>query len=49
MRNGKSVVVRINDRGPFIRGREIDLSKGSAQQIGLMSSGVANVKLEILQ
>lgn len=46
--NGRSVVVRINDRGPFIRGREIDLSKGSAQQIGLVSSGVANVKLEIL-
>ncbi|WP_282956254.1 septal ring lytic transglycosylase RlpA family protein [[Limnothrix rosea] IAM M-220] len=49
MRNGKSVIVRINDRGPFIRGREIDLSKGSAQQIGLMSSGVGNVKLEILR
>ncbi|MGB2924160.1 MAG: septal ring lytic transglycosylase RlpA family protein [Limnothrix sp.] len=46
--NGRSVVVRINDRGPFIRGRLIDLSKGSAQQIGLVSSGVANVKLEIL-
>ncbi|AFY36988.1 rare lipoprotein A [[Leptolyngbya] sp. PCC 7376] len=48
MNNGRSVIVRINDRGPFIRGREIDLSKGSAQQIGLMASGVANVRLEIL-
>jgi rare lipoprotein A len=48
LNNGRSVVVRINDRGPFIRGRLIDLSKGSAQQIGLVASGVANVKLEIL-
>jgi rare lipoprotein A len=46
--NGQSVVVRINDRGPFIRGREIDLAKGAAQQIGLVSSGVANVRLEVL-
>lgn len=48
MYNGRSVIVRINDRGPYIRGREIDLSKGSAQEIGLISSGVANVRLEIL-
>lgn len=48
MNNGRSVIVRINDRGPYIRGREIDLSKGSAQQIGLIGSGVANVRLEIL-
>ena len=38
-RNGKSVVVRINDRGPFIRGRVIDLSKAAAQQLGFISSG----------
>lgn len=37
--NGKSVVVRINDRGPFIRGRIIDLSKGAAQRLGFISSG----------
>lgn len=37
--NGKSVVVRINDRGPFIRGRVIDLSKAAAQQIGLIKRG----------
>ncbi len=48
VRNGRSVVVRINDRGPFTPGRIIDLSKGSAQQIGLVSSGVATVKLEVL-
>jgi rare lipoprotein A len=38
-KNGKSVVVRINDRGPFVRGRVIDLSKGAAQQLGFISSG----------
>lgn len=48
LRNGRSVIVRINDRGPYSHGRIIDLSKGSAQQIGLVSSGVATVKLEVL-
>lgn len=38
-RNGKSVVVRINDRGPFIKGRVIDLSKAAAQKLGFISSG----------
>jgi rare lipoprotein A len=38
-RNGKTVVVRINDRGPFIRGRVIDLSKAAARQLGFISSG----------
>ncbi|MBB6466053.1 septal ring lytic transglycosylase RlpA family protein [Aminobacter carboxidus] len=38
-KNGKSVVVRINDRGPFIKGRVLDLSKGAAQQIGFIRSG----------
>ena len=42
-RTGKSVVVRINDRGPFIRGRIIDLSRGAAQRIGMVSSGHAAV------
>jgi rare lipoprotein A len=37
--NGRSVVVRINDRGPFIRGRMLDLSKGAANQLGFISSG----------
>ena len=48
VRNGKSVLVRINDRGPFIRGRVIDLSAGAARAIGVHSSGVAPVQLEIL-
>lgn len=42
---GRSVVVRINDRGPFIAGREIDLSRGAARAIGL--SGVGGVHLAI--
>ena len=42
-RNGKSVIVRINDRGPFIRGRVIDLSKAAASQIGMISSGHASI------
>ena len=46
--NGKSVVVRINDRGPFVKGREIDLSKAAAVKIGMIKSGTAKVSLEIL-
>jgi len=38
-RNGKTVTVRINDRGPFIRGRVIDLSKAAAHELGFVSSG----------
>ncbi|MER8447965.1 septal ring lytic transglycosylase RlpA family protein [Mesorhizobium sp. M1066] len=37
--NGRSVIVRINDRGPFIRGRVLDLSKGAAGQLGFIGSG----------
>jgi len=43
--NGRSVVVRINDRGPFVPGRGIDLSQKAAQQIGLDHSGVARVQI----
>jgi rare lipoprotein A len=46
--NGKSVIVRINDRGPFIGGRIIDLSETAADAIGMRNSGLAPVKLEIL-
>lgn len=45
---GRSVVVRINDRGPFIRGRTIDLSRGAAQAIGLTGAGVGAVTIERL-
>ena len=47
-RNGRSVVVRINDRGPFIRGRVIDVSAGAARRLRMMSSGIAPVRIDIL-
>lgn len=46
--NGRSVVVRINDRGPFAAGRVIDLSAAAARVIGMLGSGIAPVQLEIL-
>lgn len=45
---GRSVVVRINDRGPFVRGRSLDLSAGAARAIGLTGRGVAVVRMEVL-
>ena len=48
VRNGRSVIVRINDRGPFIGGRIIDVSAGAARRLNMISSGVAPVRLEIL-
>ena len=48
LNNGRSVTVRINDRGPFIRGRIIDLAAGAAKAIGLYSSGVAPVRIQVL-
>jgi rare lipoprotein A len=47
-RNGRSVVVRINDRGPAARSRVIDLSRGAAETVGIVRSGVAPVTLEVL-
>lgn len=49
LRNGKSVVVRINDRGPFIKGRVIDLALGAAKKIGLHRSGTTRVSLTVLK
>lgn len=49
LKNGKQVTVRINDRGPFIKGRIIDLSLGAAKKIGLTrKAGVTKVKLEVV-
>jgi len=48
-RNGKFEVVRINDRGPYQEGREIDVSYRVARKIGLISSGVSQVRLELMQ
>ena len=47
-RSGKSVVVRINDRGPFARGRLIDVSEAAARRIGLVAMGYGPVKLALL-
>lgn len=48
VRTGKSVVVRINNRGPFIGGRIIDLSVGAARAIGLTSTGIGSVRMDVL-
>jgi len=48
LQNGRSVVVRINDRGPYVRGRIIDLSYGAARLLGMQARGVVLVKVEIL-
>lgn len=45
-RNGRSVIVRINDRGPYIEGRDLDLSKGAAIELGMLKKGVGRVKIE---
>lgn len=47
--NGRSVIVRVNDRGPFIAGRDIDLSRGAARQIGMLGEGVAQVSVEVIR
>lgn len=49
LRNKKSVIATINDRGPFVAGRVIDLSAKAARQIGLIQSGVARVKISIIR
>ncbi len=46
--NGKSEVVTINDRGPYVKGRIIDVTKGSAERLGFLKHGVAVVRVEVL-
>lgn len=48
LNNGKSVVVRINDRGPFVKNRIIDLSYAAAKKIGMVGTGTAPVEIEVL-
>jgi rare lipoprotein A len=48
LHNGRETVVRVNNRGPYVKGRMIDLSKGAAQALGMVNRGVARVKLEVL-
>ncbi|OQK17821.1 hypothetical protein AU255_08145 [Methyloprofundus sedimenti] len=47
--NGKSVVVKINDRGPFVKGRIVDLSKSAFNSIGNTSSGLISVQIEVVK
>ena len=48
LRNGRSVIVRVNDRGPFIKGRVLDLSLGAARVIGLTGSGVGKISFTVI-
>ncbi|MBR1838439.1 MAG: septal ring lytic transglycosylase RlpA family protein [Bacteroidaceae bacterium] len=46
--NGKEVVVRVTDRGPFAAGRIVDLSLGAARRLGMVAAGVAGVEVEVI-
>lgn len=47
--NGKEVLVRVNDRGPFVEGRIVDLSKKAAKSIGIFEKGLARVRIEVVE
>lgn len=49
LENNRQIVVRINDRGPFVDGRMIDLSLGAAKELEMISKGTAKVKLEVIE
>jgi rare lipoprotein A len=46
---GRSVTVRVNDRGPFVAGRAVDVSYAAAETLGMVGKGVAKVKLDVVQ
>ena len=46
--NGRAVVVRINDRGPFVGGRVIDVTRGAAEELGMIRSGTARVRVSVV-
>ncbi len=46
---GRSVTVRVNDRGPYVHGRVVDVSYSAAEALGMVGKGVANVKLDVVQ
>lgn len=46
---GRSVTVRVNDRGPYVPGRIVDVSYSAAQSLGMVGKGIANVKLDVVQ
>ena len=47
--SGRFVTVRVNDRGPFVRGRVVDISPSAAEALGMVDKGVANVRLDVMQ
>ncbi|RMF10309.1 MAG: septal ring lytic transglycosylase RlpA family protein [Candidatus Neomarinimicrobiota bacterium] len=47
--NGKSVILRINDRGPYVKGRILDCSYGAAKKLGFVQQGTARVRIEVLE
>lgn len=49
LKNNKSVIVKINDRGPFVKGRIIDVSHAAAKQLGFVKQGLARVKVELVK
>ena len=49
LNNNKKLVVRINDRGPFVKGRILDLSYGAAQELDMIESGTAPVRIKVLE
>lgn len=48
LKNNATVDVRVNDRGPFVKGREIDVSKAAAQKLGMIKTGTARVRIEVI-
>ena len=49
VKTGRSVVVRVNDRGPFVQGRVVDVSYSAAQALGMVNTGVAPVKVNVVR
>ena len=47
--NDRHVTVRVNDRGPYVGGRIIDLSKGAAEELGMLEAGIANVLINVIE
>jgi rare lipoprotein A len=48
-RGGRQVIVTVNDRGPFVRGRVLDLSTAAARKIGMIGAGVAQIEAEVIE
>jgi rare lipoprotein A len=46
--NGRTVTVRVNDRGPYVSGRLVDLSRGAAERLGMLETGIANVSIKVV-